>query len=111
MLTLRKDLDRFHRLLRLRTFFAKDKIKKSELAEAHKAFMEYQHHKPDSPSAGQKSSTNISQYNTKTQSSSTHPSQLDTDLSMILSQTQGGSLLIRASNIETSHHRPPGNHQ
>ncbi len=41
MLTMHKDLDRFHRQLRLNAFFSKDKVKKAEVRDAREAFMEF----------------------------------------------------------------------
>ncbi len=51
MLELHKDMDRLHGLLRLKAFFMKDKVKKSELADTHRAFMDftYSSKKPSTP--------------------------------------------------------------
>ncbi len=38
---MRKDLDHFHCLLHLKSFFGKNKSKKTELAAARQAFMEF----------------------------------------------------------------------
>ena len=50
MLELRKDLDRLHRLLRIKSFFMKDKVKKSELADVRKAFMDFKNSSDSSKS-------------------------------------------------------------
>ncbi len=62
MLELIKDMDLLHRLLILKAFFMKDKMKKSEINDARKAFMDFkdssdlsQSKKRGPPAVGQKS--------------------------------------------------------